>query len=361
MKAGIIGLPGAGKTTLFQMATKIEPSGTGREPSIGVVPVPDKRFDILVDMYHPKKVTPATIEFVDGMDDTYSAKTELFSASFMDFIREADALIHVVRAFNDDRVPHIAGSVDPLRDAENLTSEMILTDLSLIERRLERIDKPEKGKQKISAAQLQTLKSTLIRLKEILENEGLVRSANLTPDEEESLVGLQFLTNKPMVAVVNIDESQIGQPDTPEIAKLREYLNTQGVSLIPVCAKVEAEIAQMGAEEEQQFLEAMGIEESGRTRLIRQVYAQCGLISYFTVGDPEVHAWTIHKNQNAVEAAGKIHTDIARGFIRAEVVAYDRIIEAGSWNAAKDKGFFRLEGRDYIVQDGDVMMFRFKV
>lgn len=361
MRAGIVGLPGAGKTTLFRMLTRVEPAGHGREPTIGVVPVPDRRFDKLVDMYHPKKISPATIEFVDGMDDARGSAHEMFDSEFMNFIREADALVHVVRAFESERVPHVKGSVDPLRDAMMLTSELILSDLQLVERRLERIDKPEKGKTKMTPAQLATLKAVLIRLREILEGEGLVRSAGLTDDEREALVGLQFLTDKPMIAVANVDEGAIGKPDTPALAALREYLDTQGVPLIPLCAEVEMEIAQLGPEEEQQYMEAMGITESGRFRLIRMAYDKCGLFAFFTAGEPEVHAWTIRHGQTAVEAAGKIHTDLARGFIRAEIVSYDQLVEDGSWNAAKDKGHFRLEGKEYVMQDGDVVLIRFKV
>ncbi len=366
MNVGIIGLPASGKTTLFNALTR-SAAQTGafgaraKEGNVAVIGVPDPRFDRLVETYHPKKEAPATIEFVDAMGglEAGAAKASV-GQDFFAAVRAADALVNVVRCFPNEAVPHPSGSVDPVRDARALVSELLLGDLVLIERRLERLEKQlQVNRVKMSADQLLQIE-LLRRLRDQLEAEVPASKADLKPDEWLLLRELQFLSAMPLVMVANVDESAISGGD-PGVEALKAYCEENGYPLIDICAEAEMDVSQLGAEEEGDFLAAYGITESGRSRLIRLAYGELGLLSFFTVGEDEVKAWTLRKGQTAVEAAGKIHSDIARGFIRAEVVSYDHLMEDGSMAAAREHGHWRLEGKEYLVRDGDILNIRFNV
>lgn len=366
MKVGIIGLRSSGKTSLFNALTRgtAETSAygaRGKEVNLGVISLPDERFDWLVEHYHPRKQAPASIEFVDGMADLEMATSHKgqLGQDFFSTVRASDVLVAVIRAFSDPSVPHPLGSVSPERDARSVASEILLADLQLVERRLERLEKASKAGKAKTPADVARQTALLQRLRDELEAERPVRQVGLTPDEQQTLQELQFLSAKTLVLVANIDESAIGTPDAT--AGLDGFAREGGYPLVSLCAKAEMEVAQLPPEEEPEFLEALGIPEPGRNHLIRLCYQELGLISFFTVGEDEVKAWTLRRGQTAVEAAGKIHSDLARGFIRAEVVAYDALRECGNWNAAKEKGHLRLEGRDYVVQDGDILHVRFSV
>lgn len=367
MKVGIIGLPASGKTTLFNALTRgsAQTGGFGarsKDENLGVITVPDPRFDRLIEMYHPKKEAPASIEFVDALGGLEAgAARSGVGQDFFAAVRNADALVDAVRCFTNEAVPHPSGSVDPVRDARSIVSELILGDMVLVERRLERLEKQIKvNRAKMSAEQIGQVE-VLQRLRDSLETEIPARKADLKPDEWLLLRELEFLSAKPLTLAANLDESSIGAEPGPELAALHAYGEENDFPVIDLCAEAEMQVSQLGAEEEAEFLAAYGIEESGRDRLIRLSYEQLGFISFFTVGEDEVKAWTIRRGQSAVEAAGRIHTDIARGFIRAEVVSYDHLIEDGSMNAAKEHGHWRLEGKDYVVQDGDILNIRFNV
>jgi len=364
MQVGIVGPGSSGKTTLFNALTRGSAAtsayGGRREVNVGVIQVPDPRFDWLVDLYHPRKVTPATIEFVDGMGGQEAGERRGdLGADFYATVRRTDALALVVRAFEDEMVPHPKGRIDPVADAHAVVSELILADLQAVERRLERLEKLARG---AKADRPQTLRQIEIfqRLREALEEERTAREVGLTEEEQAAIRDVELLTDKTIVLVLNIGEDQIGQ-ETPTTQAFAAYAAEHGYTWIALCAKVEAEVAQLEPEEESEFLEAMGIEEPARNRFIRVCYGSLGLISFFTVGEDEVRAWTIRKESTAVQAAGKIHSDLARGFIRAETLPYERLRETGSWNAAKEKGYLRLEGKEYRVQDGDILHIRFQV
>ncbi|HHX40248.1 MAG TPA: redox-regulated ATPase YchF [Armatimonadetes bacterium] len=364
MQVGIVGPGSSGKTTLFNALTRGSAAtsayGGRREVNVGVIQVPDPRFDWLVDLYHPRKVTPATIEFVDGMGGQEAGERRGdLGADFYATVRRTDALALVVRAFEDEMVPHPKGRIDPVADAHAVVSELILADLQAVERRLERLEKLARG---AKADRAQTLRQIEIfqRLREALEEERTAREVGLTEEEQAAIRDVELLTDKTIVLVLNIGEDQIGQ-ETPTTQAFAAYAAEHGYTWIALCAKVEAEVAQLEPEEESEFLEAMGIEEPARNRFIRVCYGSLGLISFFTVGEDEVRAWTIRKESTAVQAAGKIHSDLARGFIRAETLPYERLRETGSWNAAKEKGYLRLEGKEYRVQDGDILHIRFQV
>jgi GTP-binding protein YchF len=366
LKVGIIGLPSSGKTTLFNALTRgTAQTGFGsrsKESNIGVINVPDPRFNRLVEMYHPKKQVPANIEFMDALGGLEAgAARASVGQDFFAAVRPTETLVNVVRCFTNDAVPHPSGSVDPVRDARAIVSELILGDLVLIERRLERLNKQmQVNRAKVSADQVAQV-GILERLRDTLEAEVPASQAELKPDEWLALRELEFLSAKPLILAANIDESAIGAKPEGSLADLYAYAEENGFPVIEVCAEAEMQVAQLGPEEEADFLAALGIEESGRDRLARLAYEKLGFMSFFTVGEDEVKAWTIRKGQTAVEAAGKIHSDIARGFIRAEVVSYDHLIEDGSLSAAKDKGHWRLEGKEYVVQDGDILNIRFSV
>jgi GTP-binding protein YchF len=366
MKVGIIGLPASGKTTFFNAVTGSNAStgsfGSAGEANMGVVPVPDSRQDWLTELYKPKKTSYATVELVDvaGMV-AGAAQKEGFSPALIQHLRQVEALVHVVRSFNDPAVPHPQASVDPLRDAKTVEQELIFADWAVVEKRLEKLDQEiqrKKGPEKTTAEQE---KEILARFNELLTKEQPLRQIQLIEDDAKVVRGYTFLSQKPLLLVANIDEGEIGKADTDTLKKLKPFAESKGAPLLSFCAKTEMEIAQMDEAERGDFLTALGIEQSGRDKLIQAVYQLLNVIPFFTVGEDEVKAWTITQGTIAQEAARKIHSDIARGFIRAEVAAFDALKGCGSWNAAKDKGLVRLEGKEYVVQSGDCINFRFAV
>lgn len=364
LRAALIGFGQTGKTTLFQLMTSArEPTRVAHgktEATIGISKVPDARLDRLTAMYNPKKRVPATIEFSDLATPVRSggASALVDVAAY----KNADALVHVVRAFNDPAVPHPAGSVNPARDAQAMEDELILADLGLTERRLERVEKDlKKGK----SPELERERDVLNACRAALEDGRPLRSLNLQGDDLKRLRGFQFLSAKPLLVVVNLDESQVTGGDAAaavehaaERAGLSEFLSRGSTAAVAVCAKIELEIAQLDTADAAAFLADLGLKESGLDRVIRASYDLLGYISFFTVGEDECRAWSIPRNLTAPLAAGEIHSDIQRGFIRAEVVSYDALIQRGSMAACRDHGEVRLEGKDYIVGDGDIVNFR---
>ena len=368
MKVGIIGLPSSGKTTVFNAVS----GGTAEvhavsvtnqaEPNLAVVPVPDTRQDWLSALYKPKKTTPATIELVDvaGMMPG-QAKKDGFSPALLTNLRQVDALVHVVRAFENPAVPHPCDSIDPFRDAEMLETEFVIADMIVVEKRLAKLEADLPKKKGPERQQLEAEKELLIRFNDLLQKEKPLRQLELNEEEWKLIRGYTFLSQKPLLVVANIDESDIGSASIPRLSKLESFCKEKGMPFFAFSGKTEMEIAQLAEAERAEFLQALGIEEPARAKLIKAVYQLLNLIAFFTVGEDEVKAWTITRNTVAQEAARKIHSDIARGFIRAEVAAYEQINQHGSWNAAKDKGQVRLEGKEYKVQDGDCINFRFAV
>ena len=364
MKLGIIGLPNVGNSTLFNALTGAgAPSANYPfctiDPNVGVVQVPDARLDVLARMYDPQLYTPTVVEFVDIAGLVRGAsKGEGLGNKFLSHIRDVDAVVHVLRCFEDSDIIHVDGGVDPIRDLETINLELIYSDIEVLEKRIDKVQKLMKG-DKTLAGQLGLYQRVLDAL-----NEGTTaRSLEYTGDELALLEEVTLLTMKPVIYVANVSEDEAAEvsDDNELYKKICEAAEKESAQVIPVCAGIEAEIAELDPEEKAMFLEEMGIAESGLDRLIKASYALLGYISYLTAGPKEVRAWTIVNGTKAPQAAGKIHSDFERGFIRAEIVAFDDLVACGSMNAAKEKGLVRSEGKDYVIADGDVVLFRFNV
>lgn len=364
MKLGIVGLPNVGKSTLFNAITNAGAEVANYafctiEPNVGVVAVPDYRLDELAKMYSPKKITPAVIEFVDIAGLVKGAsKGEGLGNKFLSHIREVDAVIHVVRCFDNDDIMHVSGSVDPKRDIETINLELILSDLEILDRRIDRTAKAAKGDKSL-LTELEFLK----RLKTELENGVSARAVEADDDEKAILADIGLLTAKPVIYACNMSEDDFASniENNERYKAVCEIAKAEGAEVLPICAELEAEISSLSKEEKEMFLSDAGIESGGLDMLIQRSYSLLGLISYLTAGEPEVRAWTIKKGTKAPQAAGKIHSDFERGFIRAEVISFDELMACGSMQAAKEKGKIRSEGKDYVMQDGDIVLFRFNV
>ncbi len=356
METGIIGLPQVGKTSLFRILTRAHVEARAGQPGemhVGVAQVPDARVNKLAELFHPKKITFATIQYVDvGGIQKDRAKD---SASLVP-LREADALAHVVRVFENPAVPHPAGSIDAMRDIESIDLELILNDLEQSERRIERVQKDLK-KKKETILELEL--ALLLRCKEALESEKPLREIEFKAEEKKMLTGFTFLSRKPMLYVLNLGDEEAGEiGNVVAKYKLEKLASKSQTAVVPFCGKIEAELADLSDAEAAEMMRAYGLAESGRDRLIQASYRLLGLISFLTCGEPECRAWTIEKNSTAPQAAGAIHSDIEKKFIKADVVRWEDLLAAGSWGAAKEKGQVRLEGREYVVKDGDVVLFR---
>ena len=363
MKLGIVGLPNVGKSSLFNALTGAGASSENYpfctiDPNIGIVSVPDARMDFLSGLYHPQKFTPAVIEFVDIAGLVKGAsKGEGLGNKFLSHIREVDAILHVVRCFESDDVTHVDGSVNSVRDAETINFELIFADIDTIEKRLARSEKMIKTGDKKYKMECDTLR----RIKENLENGVFVSGMDLSDAEKDVVYDLFLLTDKPMLYAANVSEDDAVSGGNAQVTALKEIADKQNADVMVVCAKIEEELSQLEPDEKQMFLEELGIEESGLIKLIQKSYKLLSLISFLTAGEKEVRAWTIGKGTKAPGAAGKIHTDFERGFIRAEIVAFDDLKACGDMATAKAKGLVRQEGKEYVMQDGDVTLFKFNV
>ena len=366
MKLGIVGLPNVGKSTLFNSLTKAGAESANYpfctiDPNVGIVAVPDDRIKKLGELYHTKKVTPATIEFVDIAGLVKGAsKGEGLGNQFLANIREVDAIVHVVRCFEDSNIVHVDGSIDPARDIETINLELIFSDIEILERRIAKVAKQARM-DKTLAKELELLQG----LKSHLEDGKMARTYELPEDEDMELwyKGYNLLTAKPTIYAANVAEDDLADDgaNNPFVASVREKAKEEGSEVFVVCAQIEEEISELDDDEKAMFLEDLGLKESGLDKLIKASYSLLGLISFLTAGEDECRAWTIKKGTKAPQAAGKIHTDFERGFIKAEVVNYEDLLECGSLSAAKEKGIVGLEGKDYVVKDGDVILFRFNV
>ena len=362
MKIGIVGLPNVGKSTLFNSITNAGAECANYpfctiEPNVGVVPVPDERLDNLAKIYNPQKVTHAIIEFVDIAGLVKGAsKGEGLGNKFLSHIRETDAICEVVRCFEDSNIVHVDGSVDPIRDIETINLELIFADLETVEKRIDRASKLIKGDKKY---QLEF--DTWKKVRDALQEGKPARSLEYTEEEQEVIKDGFLLTMKPILYVANVSEEQLTDDNDENVNKVKEYAKQDNAEVIKLCVKIEEELSSLSKEDKKEMLEALGLEESGLDKVIKASYDLLGLMSFLTAGEPEVRAWTIKKGTKAPQAAGKIHSDIERGFIRAEIVSYDDLIREGSMIACKEKGLVRSEGKDYIMQDGDIVLFKFNV